>query len=122
MSAAIAEFESPTHHEPHLRLMPQTESAGGDGAVPQMRITRRGRVARAMAIVMSIAALAVVTLMMMSPASAAIEVEVQPGQTLSDIAAQHLPNLPLDRAVVAVQLENNMNSVQVQTGQRLSIP
>lgn len=122
MSAAIAEFQSFTHPQRHLTLVPQPEVVAARGAFAQMRITRRGRVARTIAIFMAIGALAVATLMMVSPASAAIEVEVQPGQTLSEIAATHLPNMPLDRAIVAVQVENSMNSAQVQTGQRLLIP
>jgi len=122
MSAAIAEFQSPTHPQRHLTLVPHAEAVVPRGASAHLRITRRGRVARTIAIALAIGALAVATLMMMSPASASIEVEVQPGQSLSEIAATYLPHMPLDRAIVAVQVENSMNSAQVQTGQRLLIP
>lgn len=121
MSAVIAEFQEQPQATRHLALVPQLAPAQGvESAV--MHITRRGRLARAVAIVLTIAVLAVATVTMVTPASAAIEVEVQPGQTLSEIAATHLPNVPLDRAMVAVQLENDMNSTHVQTGQRLVIP
>ncbi len=121
MSAAIAELQYQPHSQRHLTLVPQPMPAAG-AAAPQMHITRRGRLARAVAIAFAIAVLAVAAVTMVSPASAAIEVEVQRGQTLSEIAATYLPNLPLDRAIVAVQLENDMSSTHVQTGQRLLIP
>ncbi len=121
MSIAIADFQDQPQAPRHLTLVPQSTPAAGVDAA-QMHITRRGRLARAIAIALTIAVLAVAAAMMVSPASAAIEIEVQPGQTLSEIAATYLPNLPLDRAIVAVQLENDMNSAHVQTGQRLLIP
>lgn len=119
MSAVIAEFQPPQRH---LAIVPapQARATGSDGL--EMHITRRGRVARTIALLVTVAALVMAALTLVSPASAAIEVEVQPGQTLSEIAAAHLPSLPLDRAIVTVQLENDMNSAQVQVGQRLVIP
>lgn len=122
MSVATAEFQRTSRPQRHLALVRASEAFAPGGALPAMHITRRGRLARTIAIVMTIAVLAAAALMMVSPASAAIEVEVQPGQTLSEIAAVYLPDIPLDRAIVAVQLENNMSSAQVQTGQRLLIP
>ncbi len=129
MRAAIAEYQFPTHPQRqhpqrHLTLVPESESqvlSAGD-AVPALHITRRGRLARTVAIAVTIAVLAVAAVMMVLPASAAIEVKVQRGQTLSEIAATYLPDMPLDRAIVIVQLENNLNSTQIQTGQRLLIP
>ncbi|MBC9957238.1 LysM peptidoglycan-binding domain-containing protein [Yimella sp. cx-51] len=49
-------------------------------------------------------------------------VTVQSGQTLSQIAHEAYPSLPVAEAVVRVQLANNMNSLHVHPGQELSIP
>ena len=40
----------------------------------------------------------------------------------ADIAATTLPDLPLDRAVVEIQIANNLSTSQVQAGQTLVIP
>lgn len=122
MSAAIAEFESPLHSPRHLSLVPQLLEGCVDGVSPHLRITRRGRLVRTVGIVLVIASLAAAAMLMVSPASATIEVQVKPGQTLSEIASTHLPSMPLDRAMVAVQIENNLNSAQLQAGQRIVIP
>lgn len=49
-------------------------------------------------------------------------VVVQPGQTLSHVAVAELPELPMDRAIVQIQLANEMNSLDVQAGTVLQIP
>jgi hypothetical protein len=79
-----------------------------------------------LALTLAVTLAVVATLMLASvttgSASASSEVVVRPGQTLSEIAATQLPELPLDRAIVAVQRENQMNTLQVQAGQTLVIP
>lgn len=49
-------------------------------------------------------------------------ITVEPGQTLSQIAATRLPAVPVDDAVARIRLANNLPSAQVQAGQRLVIP
>ena len=56
------------------------------------------------------------------PAAPNESVVVQAGQTLSQIAASELPELPLDRAIVQLQLANDLNTLQVAAGQTLVIP
>jgi LysM repeat protein len=47
---------------------------------------------------------------------------VQSGQTLSEIAATQLPDLPVAEAVAQIQLANDLASDQVHAGQTLRIP
>jgi predicted Zn-dependent protease len=47
---------------------------------------------------------------------------VSPGQTLSEVAAAHLPTLPINDAVARIQLANGLNTSQVRAGQSLLIP
>ena len=55
-------------------------------------------------------------------ASAGHTITVQPGDTLSQIATSELPELPLDRAIVAIQVANDLNTLHVQAGSELEIP
>ena len=50
------------------------------------------------------------------------EVQVRPGQTLSEIARAEMPGLPTAEAVARIQLANNLPSSQVTAGQVLVIP
>ena len=50
------------------------------------------------------------------------EATVQPGDTLSQLALTYLPELPVDRAIVQIQLANELNSLQVMAGTELEIP
>ncbi|MGB3764144.1 MAG: LysM peptidoglycan-binding domain-containing protein [Ornithinimicrobium sp.] len=120
MSAVTAE---PIHLEPtgrHLRLVPPLEAR----TQPRQRlqITRRGRLVATISVMAALAAVAAITLTLVLPASGSSEVVVQPGQTLSQIAASELPGVPLDRAIVDLQLANDMSTVHVQSGQTLQIP
>lgn len=107
--------------ERHLRLVSPDEPARAARSAA-LRITRRGR----LAITGAVTALLVVTAGGLAgavmPAADAATVTVEPGQTLSEIAATTLPDLPLDRAVVEIQVANQLSSVHVQAGQTLVIP
>lgn len=99
---------------------PQTR---GSASGRPLRLTRRGRLTLTLAST-SVAAALVATMSGLVPAfgeAPAREVVVRPGQTLSQIAATELPGLPLDRAIVQIQLANQLNTVHVQAGQRLQI-
>lgn len=99
--------------------------AGAAGSAPgrSLRLTRRGRLTLTLASTGVVAAL-VATMGGLVPAfgeAPAREVVVRPGQTLSQIAATELPDLPLDRAIVQIQLANQLNTLQVHAGQTLQI-
>ena len=47
---------------------------------------------------------------------------VQQGQTLSEVAAQQLPQLPIADAVARIQVANDLPTNQVHAGQALLIP
>jgi hypothetical protein len=116
--------------ERHLRLVRSGEELreGGRPVAPSsrreatLRLTRRGR----LAVTGAITALLVVTAgglagAVMADTEPAV-VTVEPGQTLSEIAATTLSGLPLDRAIVEIQIANNLSTSQVQAGQTLVIP
>lgn len=108
----------------HLRVVqpgetaPVVHAAGG-----RLTLTRRGRLAITLTVT-TVLALAVAALFGWFPAAAdgGQTVVVQPGQTLSHIAVAELPGLSLDRAIVEIQLANELNSLDVQAGTELVIP
>lgn len=102
-----------------LRVVPEEPSAP-----VRMRITRRGRlvVTGTVTLLLAVGVAALVGSVLPAGASTAETVVVQPGQTLSQIAATELPELSLDSAIVQIQLANDMNTLQVQAGQTLEIP
>lgn len=121
----------------HLRLVRSPEPAPtGPGASREraggLRLTRRGRQLRALAIV-TLGLVVVLGLVLAGPAmgvadpapsssTTARTVVVRAGQTLSEVALGELPELPLDDAIARIQLANAMNSPHVLAGQRLVIP
>ena len=108
----------------HLRVVRPGEGAARQEA-PEVRltITRRGRLAVTLAVA-TVLVLTVVAASGLLPAAAdgGETIVVQPGQTLSHIAVTELPDLPLDRAVMELQLANNLNSLDIQAGAELEIP
>ena len=109
---------------------PQGGSKAGRAKVDQVRQAQRAKERRSRIIlVTAVATLVVLTLVAaksgLLPAFGAVQpvsVVVQHGQTLSEIAAVHLPGLPVGQGVVEIQLANSLNSLQVQAGQVLQIP
>lgn len=105
----------------HLHLVP----TGQDVRVRRgsLRLTRRGRLAITLSAVITIAGLLVIagSAFAATPAPADTVV-VQSGQSLSDVAHQALPQLPVREAVARVQWANELNSMQVSAGQSLRIP
>lgn len=127
---ALTAWETPATVTPrrrHLRSVPT-----GDQVMPvrtrvcsRLRITRRGR------LTVTVAVLALVLLgsvgVMRAVASpmqgvAVPTVTVESGQTLSEVAHEALPQLPVREAVARVQIANDLNSSQVHAGQVLQIP
>jgi LysM repeat protein len=105
----------------HLHLVPPvgTSVAGGDTS---LRLTRRGRLAVTLSMLVTLTVSLLAVLLAVLPADAGREVVVRPGQTLSEIAVAQLPGLTPDRAMVSIQRANGMNTAQVQAGQTLVIP
>ncbi|WP_068401208.1 LysM peptidoglycan-binding domain-containing protein [Kribbia dieselivorans] len=122
MSAVAWDLDTatPTARRPHLRLVPEL---GAPASAPVVRLTRRGRLLRAalVAVVMAALALGLVAYVGGS-ATAQQQITVEPGQTLSEIAAVQLPDASIADGVVRLQVANNLTSAQVTAGQRLVIP
>lgn len=99
--------------------------AGDAVAVPQLgpvRLTRAGRLAVTLAVV--VLALATMAWRVIGPAPVVADhsVVVEAGQTLSEIAAVELPGLDVRAAVTEIQLLNELPSTEVRGGQVLRIP
>lgn len=130
MSAAVAwEFAPTPGRMPSRTSRPQLRLVGpGERACalvrPTSRITRRGRLL--ITLVVSAAALSLTVSLASSVSAAAPEIDhattVFAGQTLSEVAAAQLPDLPINEAVARIQLANDLNTSQVQAGQSLLIP
>ncbi|GGK67609.1 LysM peptidoglycan-binding domain-containing protein [Ornithinimicrobium pekingense] len=103
----------------HLRLVAADERRVQPAP---LHITRRGRLTltATVALVLVLALASLVSAL--SPAGATSAVVVEPGMTLSQIAAEQLPELPLDRAVVDIQRANRLSTTDIAVGQELVIP
>ncbi|WP_186525992.1 LysM peptidoglycan-binding domain-containing protein [Leekyejoonella antrihumi] len=128
--SAITVWETPATVTPrrrHLRSMPT-----GEAALPcrtyarrRLRMTRRGRLMITCSILAALlfGGFGVMRAMAAPAGDAALPtVTVTSGQTLSQIAHRALPQLPIDEAVVRVQVLNRMNTLDVHAGQTLRIP
>lgn len=103
----------------HLRVVGPEERAVRPAP---LHITRRGRLTLtstvALILVLALASL----LNALGPADASSAVVVQPGMTLSQIAAEQLPELPLSQAVTDIQRANLLSTTDIAVGQELVIP
>jgi hypothetical protein len=107
---------------PSLTSVPCGEAAVARPAAP-VRITRAGRLAVTLTVAVALAVLALV----LFPGGASgtfidHSTTVQSGQTLSEVAARELPQLPVADAVARIQVANDLASAQVHAGQSLLIP
>lgn len=110
---------------PRLTLVPTGRDAARAARAdrPQLRVTRFGRLMVTMAVTAVVVALAIgLTGQLASAAGGSRPVTVESGQTLSEIAARELPELTVNEGVIALQLENAMNTDQVSAGQQLLVP
>ena len=103
----------------HLRVVATDERRP---AARPVRLTRRGRLTltatAALVLVLAFASL----FNAIAPAGASSAVTVEPGTTLSQIAAEQLPGVPLSQAVVDIQRANKLSTTSVAAGQVLVIP
>lgn len=110
---------------PSVRVVPPTVTSPaqrgqlGSGTV---RMTRRGRLAVTLTMLAVLASTPLAVLSVVAPADASTEVVVRGGQTLSQVAAAHLPQERVDLAIVRIQRANGLSSNEVQAGQVLQIP
>lgn len=126
MSAALApvlEHSRPVRpSRRHLQLVPEPGPAQPARSQSVARLTVRGRRV-ALTLIAALALLAAMAVSAMASGPAAEEsVTVRSGQTLSDVARQELPQLPVGTAVAHLQMANQLNSMNVSTGQRLVVP
>ncbi len=106
---------------PQLRLVPT--GALVSGRPERVRMTRRGRLVRtgvavAIALVLTWTVVGAVAAGAMAPHI----VTVTRGQTLSQIATQQLPGLPVRDGVAAIQLANGLSTSDIHAGQVLTVP
>jgi hypothetical protein len=129
MSAAVAWDVAPAPvrvpgrpARPRLVSVPTGPEVAVAPAAP-LRLTRAGRLALTLAVVVAAVALAVA--IFAGGASATVidhSTTVQPGQTLSEIAVQQLPQLSMSEAVAQIQVANDLTGSNVHAGQTLLIP
>lgn len=107
---------------PRLVLVPTGDSVRQLEPQP-LRLTRAGRLVLTSATVFVALLVAFVAFTGFAAASSPAEtVTVQPGQTLSEIAAEHLTGGSIAAGVSALRDANDLPSAQVQAGQTLVIP
>lgn len=107
---------------PQLVSVPTGEDVVIRPAAP-LRLTRAGRLAITMTVVVAGVVLAISLLS--GGASAAVidhSTTVEAGQTLSEVAATQLPQLPISEAVARIQVVNDLAGSDVHAGQTLLIP
>ena len=129
MSAAVAWDIVPAPVRMPLRpVRPQLVSvATGEDVVIRpaapLRLTRAGRLSITLTVV--VAAVVLAMSLLSGGASAAVidhSTTVHAGQTLSEVAAAQLPQLPIAEAVARIQVANDLASSDVHAGQSLLIP
>jgi hypothetical protein len=113
---------SPRPERPHLRLVPTGVSVGRDPEA--LRLTRRGRLVLTLVVAAAVLGFGMVGYVgSPAPPAPSITVTVQPGQTLSEIAAAQTSGYASVReAVAAIQIANNLPTSQVNAGQRIVVP
>lgn len=129
MSAVAAwEFpQTPKAPRRHLHSVPTGSDVLPARTVRQARwhITRRGRLTITLSVMIGLllGGVAVARAVAAPVAGASTPtVTVEAGESLSQVAHEALPKLPVREAVARIQVENDLNSAQVQAGQVLRVP
>lgn len=106
---------------PRLHLVPTGPHV--DAPRVHVQVTRSGRLVRTALVVSVALALTWTAVTALSAAAAGHHsTTVVSGQTLSQIAATELPDLPISDGVVRIQLANGLSSSEIHAGQLLQIP
>ncbi len=91
-----------------------------------LRLTFAGQIVVAIVAALLVFALAVAVTRVTASSAASVgpsaTVTVERGQTLSQLASVHLPQLSIAEGVAQLRLANGLNSSNVEAGQRLVIP
>lgn len=106
----------------HLRLVGAAERRAPRATRRALRITRRGRLAATTSVTLMVALVIASVMGLLGPAGATSSVVVEPGMTLSQIAAEQLPDVPLSQAVTDIQRANSLSTTSIAAGQELVIP
>lgn len=107
---------------PRLVLVP-TGSAVPTAPRPALRLTRAGRLVLTSTVLLVALVTAFVALTGGAAASSAPErVTVEQGQTLSQIAAEHMSGTSIASDVAELRLANGLGSAQVRAGQQIVVP
>ncbi|OFE16454.1 peptidoglycan-binding protein [Humibacillus sp. DSM 29435] len=110
---------------PRLSLVPTGRHAAEAARAerPSLRLTRFGRLTVTVATLAVVIALGIgLTSQLASAAAEGRPVTVESGQTLSQIAARELPDVPVREGVASLQLANGLSTDQVHAGQQLLVP
>lgn len=108
--------------QPRLVLVP-TGASVREVPEPALRLTRAGRLVLSSAAVLVALVVAFIGLTGGAAASAPAQtVTVEQGQTLSEIAAEHLGGMSVATGVAELQAANDLPTAQVQAGQTIVIP
>ncbi len=110
---------------PQLVLLPTGREAvaAARAARPALRVTRRGRLATSLLVAVAVVLLALAASGTFASASGGPRtLVVESGQTLSQIAASQLPDLPVSEGVISLQLANALSTSHIHVGQRLVVP
>jgi hypothetical protein len=110
---------------PQLVLVPTGRDAlrATRAEQPPLRLTRFGRLVVTLFVTAVLVALGLgLAGQLATAAGAPRSVTVEPGQTLSGIAARELPDLPVSEGVAELQLANSLSTSMIHVGQRIVIP
>ena len=123
MSAATAWEVAPLEVRPGRPVLHLVTSGRDAVARPAVRATRFGRLLITASTVAVVTLLAV-TILGVGSVGVSIDhrITVGTGQTLSQVAAAEMPQLPVTEGVAQIQLANDLNTSQVHAGQELAIP
>lgn len=110
----------PVERPSHLRVVLEGERVHA----PRLHLTRRGRLVRTLVVfgVVSLVVLMAFARLTAPQLPPTHTVTVETGQTLTQIAAERLPMVPLDAAVVRIQMANGLNGSILVAGQEIVIP
>lgn len=122
------ELQAPTGavRRDHLRLVEPGERrvvrTAEQARSASVHITRRGRLALSTTVALVLVLAAFSLFSALGPAQASTAIVVQPGMTLSQIAAEQLPDRPLSQAITDIQRANKLSTTSIAAGQELVIP
>ncbi len=118
-SLGVRGARAPRRPGGHLRVVGPDERAARPAP---LHITRRGRLTLTSTVALVLVIVLTSLVNALGPADASSAVVVQPGMTLSEIAAEQLPELPLSQAVTDIQRANRLSTTDIAVGQELVIP